>query len=356
MYDPAICITPKILEYISRIEASKAIIEHSPLIPLYERQFKTDATIRKIHYSTAIEGNYLNLNEVKQIVDNNIQSISDNEGNIMVARQRDFYEVINYRNLIKFIEKLTENYRLNKESFRLEKETIVEMHTIVLNNIHSALGEYRIGVAVSVNFLTGEKIYPYESAEAIEDKMDDLITWYNSTGKSINQILRAGLLHLEFVRIHPFEDGNGRMARALATLALSMDGYDIAHFFCLDEFYDSNAQDYYHYLGRGFENPTEWLEYFCLGVAIEFERIKERVSKISKDAKVKEKVGKMFINDRQEQIIEWLNNYGFIRNQDFENLFPNISEDTVLRELKGLIDNNIITKKGKTKLARYEFI
>lgn len=355
MYDPAINITPKILEYISRIEAAKAVIENSPLIPLYERQFKTEATIRKIHYSTAIEGNYLNLNEVKQIVDNNIQSISDDQGNMLVARQRDFYEVINYRNLIKFIEKLTEDYKSNKESFLLEKDIIFEMHKVLLSNINTSTGEYRIGTAVSVNFLTGEKIYPYENADAIADKMDDLISWYSSTGKAINHILRAGLLHLEFVRIHPFEDGNGRMARALATLSLSMDGYDIAHFFCLDEFYDSNAQDYYHFLGRGFENPSEWLEYFCLGVAIEFERIKERVSKISKDAKVKEKVGKMYINERQEQIIEWLNNYGFIRNQDFENLFPNISEDTVLRELKGLIDNGIISKKGKTKSARYEF-
>lgn len=356
MYEPVINITPKILEYISRIEAAKAIIEHSPLIPLYERQFKTEATVRKVHYSTAIEGNYLNLNEVRKIVDNNIQSIADAQGNQVVARQRDFYEVINYRNLIKYIEKLTDKSASSEKNFTLEKDGILEMHRILLERVSDAVGEYRVGVAVSVNFLTGQKHYPYEPAEAISEKIDDLVSWYNNEGRSLNSILKAGILHLEFVRIHPFEDGNGRMARALATLSLSVDGYDIAHFFCLDEYYDSNAQDYYHYLGRGFENPTEWLEYFCLGVAIEFERVKERVTKISKDAKVKEKVGKMYITERQEQIIEWLNNYGFFRNQDFDSLFPDISEDTVLREIKGLIDNGIITKTGKTKSARYEFV
>ena len=356
MYEPVINITPKILEYISRIEAAKAIIEHSPLIPLYERQFKTEAIVRKVHFSTAIEGNYLNLNEVRKIVDNNIQSISDAQGNQVVARQRDFYEVINYRNLIKYIEKLTQKFSSSENDFILEKEDILEMHRVLLDKVAESIGEYRVGIAVSVNFLTGQKLYPYEPAETISQKIDELIGWYNQEGKVTNSILRAGLLHLEFVRIHPFEDGNGRMARALATLSLSIDGYDIAHFFCLDEYYDSNAQDYYHFLGKGFESPTDWLEYFCLGVAIEFERIKERVVKISKDAKVKEKVGKMYINERQEQIIEWLNNYGFFRNQDFNSLFPEISEDTVLRELKGLIDNGIITKTGKTKSARYEFV
>jgi Fic family protein len=351
MYSPAINITQKILEYISRIEAAKAVIENSPLIPLYERQFKTEATVRKVHYSTAIEGNYLNLNEVRRILDSNIQSISDAEGNQVVSRQRDFYEVINYRNLIKYVEKFSEN-----KDFVLTEDRIMEMHRILLNNIHHAIGEYRIGVAISVNFLTGEKLYPYEVPENVQEKLKFLIDWYNNEAINTHSVLKAGLLHLEFVRIHPFEEGNGRMARSLATLSLSLDGYDIAHFFCLDEFYDSNAQDYYHYLGKGFENPSEWLEYFCLGVAIEFERIKERVVKISKDAKIKSKVGKMYITDRQERIIEWLNNNGFIKNQDFEKIFPDLSEDTILRELRSLIDNKIIIKKGKTKSSRYEFI
>src|SRR3989344_194048 len=195
MYNPAIGITPKILEYISRIEASKAVIENSPLIPLYERQFKTEATVRKVHYSTAIEGNYLNLNEVRRIVDQNIQSIEDAEGNKVVSRQRDFYEVINYRNLIKYIEKLTESNKLSIESFLLIEDDILAMHKILLNNIHHHIGEYRVDVAVSVNFLTGEKLYPYESALDVPAKVTELIEWYNSEARQITPILRAGLLH-----------------------------------------------------------------------------------------------------------------------------------------------------------------
>ncbi len=357
MFDPTFQINNKILNYISQIEASKAIIESSPLLPLYERQFKSEAAVRKVHFSTAIEGNYLNLNEVRRIVDGDIREVFNDSGENFVARKRDVYEVINYRDLIKYIDNVISNLKSTGEKIQITEDSIKEMHKILLRNIYESIGKYRVGVAATVNFATGEKLYPYEEVDNINKRIKDLINWYNSNeANNINPILKAGILHLEFVRIHPFEEGNGRMARALATLSLSADGYDVGHFFCLDEYYDSNAQDYYYYLGEGFVNLNSWLEYFCLGMAIEFNRIKERVQKISKDAKIKQKVGRMFITERQEKIIEWLNNYGFFRNQDFATLFPDLSDDTVLRELKALVDNQIIAKKGKTKSARYELV
>ena len=108
MFEPAFQITPSILKSIGEIEAARAVIENSPLIPLYERQFKTEATIRKVHFSTAIEGNYLDLAEVKRIldagealaegsVDGYIKKVTEDG---VVARQRDIHEVINYRNVV----------------------------------------------------------------------------------------------------------------------------------------------------------------------------------------------------------------------------------------------------------------
>jgi Fic family protein len=357
MFDPIFQINNKLLKCISQIEASKAIIESSPLLPLYERQFKSEAAVRKVHFSTAIEGNYLNLNEVRRIVDGDIREVLDDSGENFVARKRDVYEVINYRDLIKYIDNVIQDLKQSGQKLTISEENLKEMHKILLRNIYHSVGKYRVGTALSVNFATGEKLYPYEEVDNINKRIKDLISWYNSAdANNINPILKAGILHLEFVRIHPFEEGNGRMARALATLSLSADGYDVGHFFCLDEYYDSNAQDYYFYLGDGFINLNSWLEYFCLGMAIEFNRIRERVQKISKDARIKQKVGRLYITERQEKIIEWLNNYGFFRNQDFAILFSELSDDTVLRELKVLVDNKIIAKKGKTKSARYELV
>ena len=89
-------------------------------------------------------------------------------------------------------------------------------------------------------------------------------------------------------------------------------------------------------------------------MAVEFNRVKTKVVKMSKDAKIKERTGQVYISERQEQIIEWLNNNGSLKNSDFDELFPNVSDDTVLREIKGLLDSEIIIKKGRTKSARYE--
>ena len=385
MYSQNYDITPEILKNISSIEAARALIENSPLIPLYERQFKSDAIVRKVHYSTAIEGNYLKLDEVRRVLgpqdedeqddkDNQkesgyIKRTTDSSGIDVVARKRDITEVINYRNVVKYIENLTSRSKSNSglasiydantkdAEFAITDRVIKDIHAILMESIlNDGSGSYRSDKALTVNYLTGEKKYPYEEVAKIEDKIDALIDWYNhkDTKQNTHPVIKAALLHLELVRIHPFEDGNGRLARSLATLSLSADGYDVNHFFCLDEYYDSNAQDYYNFLEVGFNDITPWLEYFSLGMAIEFNRIKDRVVKISKDARIKDKVGQTFITERQEKIIEWLNNYGYFRNQDFDELFQGISDDTVLRELHGLLDAKIIVKKGKTKSARYE--
>ena len=364
-FDPAFDITPSILQSISNVEAAKAVIENAPLLPLYERQFQSEATARKVHFSTAIEGNYLQIDEVKKIiggaggvlgpVDGSVQSVTASEGNV-IARKRDIYEVINYRDVVKYIEDLEKSAKSGAH-LALSENIIKSIHKMLMKGIlESSAGKYRTSKAITVNFLTGEKHDPYESHGNIEGKMRELLDWYNSSGNLINPILRAGILHLEFVRIHPFEEGNGRTARSLATLSLSVNGYDVNHFFCLDEYYDSNAADYYQHLSDGFVDITKWLEYFAFGMAIEFNGVKDRVLKLSKDAKVKEKTGQTFISDRQEKIIEWLNTYGFFRNADFDELFPDISEDTVLRELKGLIEAGVIEKKGKTKSARYVLV
>ncbi len=84
-------------------------------------------------------------------------------------------------------------------------------------------------------------------------------------------------------------------------------------------------------------------------------KIKERVEKISIDGKIKEKLGgkPLLLSDRQLKIIEYLQETGFLQNQHFGMLFPMISEDTVLNDLKILLAAGIVKKQGKTKGAKY---
>ncbi|MEK7070905.1 MAG: DeoR family transcriptional regulator, partial [Patescibacteria group bacterium] len=85
-----------------------------------------------------------------------------------------------------------------------------------------------------------------------------------------------------------------------------------------------------------------------------FEKIKEKILRLSRDVKMKQKFGQqIYITERQTKIIEYIQDIGYLQNQSFSSLFPDVSEDTVLRDIKDLVSNNLIKKVGSTKAARY---
>jgi Fic family protein len=189
--------------------------------------------------------------------------------------------------------------------------------------------------------------------------MEELLQFINNKENiDIHPVLRSGIVHYELVRIHPFVDGNGRVARALSTLLLFLEGYDIRKFFSLEEYFDSDALDYYKALQSVARNQGDlsvWLEYFTKGLSIELSKIKDKVENISIDAHLKEKLGgrPIMLTERQIKIIEYIQKIGYLQNKAFGNLFPMVSEDTILNELKGLVKDGIVKKTGSTKGAKY---
>lgn len=99
---------------------------------------------------------------------------------------------------------------------------------------------------------------------------------------------------------------------------------------------------------------TPWLEYFIEGVAIELNQVKEKVQRISIDVSLKDKLGEQVeLNERQMMIMEFLHKHKEMRNKDFRKIFPDYSDDTVLREMKFLKQKGLIKKIGGTKKATY---
>ena len=344
MFLPSYTITNKILTNIARIEASEEVIRNAPLLPLWEKQFKQDAIIRAVYHGTHIEGNLLNKDEAKDVL----------LGKDVAARSRDIQEVINYRKVIEFIDE-----EAKKKIEKITEQLIKKLHKIIVDKIlpPEEQGEYRKKQVVIRNSQTGEVTFRPPSSIEVPFLMREFVYWLNSWDfEKIHPVLKAGIAHHELVRIHPFLDGNGRVARVLATLILLLGGYDIRRFFSLEEYYDKDAASYYENLQKASSGDlTSWLEYFTLGAATEFERIKEKVLKLSKDVKLKQKIGgqQIFLTERQIKIIEYIQEIGYLQNQSFKTIFPNISEDTVLRDLKDLINKGLIKKVGSTKKARY---
>ncbi|MDH7476122.1 MAG: Fic family protein [Microgenomates group bacterium] len=347
MFNPSYNITNKILTNIAKIEAAEEIIRHSPLLPLWEKQFKEDAIIRSVYHGTHIEGNQLHKDDARDVL----------LGKEVIGRPRDIQEVINYRKVISFIDE-----EAQKKIDKITEPLIKKLHRIVVDKILSPdlAGVYRTKSVVIRNSQTGEITFRPPPPIEIPFLMREFLYWLNRYDFSeIHPVIKAGITHHELVRIHPFIDGNGRIARVVATLILFLGGYDIRRFFSLEEYYDKDALAYYTNLQKASQGDlTSWLEYFTFGAAIEFEKIKEKILKLSKDVKLKEKFGgkQIYLTERQIKLVEYIQEVGYLQNQAFATIFPDISEDTVLRDIQDLIKKGLIKKVGSTKAARYVMV
>jgi Fic family protein len=348
-------ITHSILKNVGILDASREVIMNAPLIPAWEAKFKKEAIERFVHHGTHLEGNPLTEEEVADVLD----------GKEVLARQRDIQEIINYRNVMKFIDQIATQIGPGKP-YIFTIETLLEIHRLTTDRIvmPDQSGKFRVRQVVLKNSLTGQVSYTPPPAAEMPFLVEDLINWINhEETKELHPVLKAGIIHYELARIHPFVEGNGRTARAVANLIMFLDGYDIRKFFSLEEYFDSDPYNYYLTL-QSVSNQlvmdtherdlTPWLEYFVHGVAIELSRVKERVKRISADSHVKDRLGEQVqLNERQMLIMEYLHRHGQMQNKDFRKVLPDYSDDTVLRELKFLKERGLVKKVGGTKKASY---
>lgn len=355
MFIPKYLITNKILRHIGIIDASREVILNSPLIPAWEAKFRKEAMERFVHHGTHLEGNNLSFEEAQGVLD----------GQEVIARDRDIQEVINYRNVLKFIDSVASQIGPGKP-YLLNLETLLETHHLTVDKLvpEDYSGKFRSRQVVLKNSKTGAVSFTPPPAAEVPYLIEDLLNWVNSEdSRDIHPVIKAGVVHYELARIHPFVEGNGRTARAIATLVLFLEDYDIRKLFSLEEYFDSNPMDYYVtlqavsnqlVLDNHERDLTPWLEYFIEGVSIELNRVKERVRRISMDSRVKDRLGEQVeLNERQMMIMEYLHRHKQMQNKDFRKIFPDYSDDTVLRELRFLKQRGLIKKTGGTKNASY---
>jgi len=352
MYSPKFTINNEILANIGLIEAAREVVENAPLIPLYEARFVNDAILRTIHHGTHLEGNYLTLNEVRKTI----------EGEAIVARGRDVQEVINYRNVLTYIDHQEKEHSGRR---KYNENLLKKIHGLTCQRILAAeeLGQYRKVQVILKNSFTGEVSFRPSAALEVPFLMEDFFEWLNSgEALKIHPILRAGVAHYYLVAVHPFVEGNGRTARAFATLILFMENYDIKKIFSLEEYFDKDAAAYFQALfdvsNQSQEiserDLTPWLTYFTQAMAVELTRIKEKIKRLSTDLKIKNKIGGQIpLNERQIKLMEYLQTKGSITTPEARKILSEYSDDTLVRDFNYLAKKGILKKEGKTKAARY---
>jgi len=257
---PQYTLTPAIACALMDIEAARAVVEHIEIPPEEEFRMKQRARIRSVHYSTRIEGNRLTLAEVEKII----------EGRRFQSKilGKDILEVKNYWNALLRVEEWA------VKKIPLTEELIQKLHALIEKGARAKPTPYRDGQNMIRDSASDAIVYLPPEAKDVPALMTALVEWaYNAEKEGLPAPLIAGLVHYQFVTIHPYYDGNGRTARLLATFILHRGGYGLNGFSSLEEHHAHNLEGYFrslsvhphhnYYEGRSEADLTPWLEYFA---------------------------------------------------------------------------------------------
>ncbi|MDP3995870.1 MAG: Fic family protein [bacterium] len=348
MFSPKYKLTNSIVRMLTDIAESKAIIERAKILPQQEIKLKRQALVRMTHSSTAIEGNKLNINEVGALL----------ARKKIDAPQRDIYEVQNYLKALRYIEKIV------KAKQPVREKVLLDIHKLATNKTlpKEQCGKYRksqVYVVRRRHEFPDEVVYTGPEAKKVPELCRNLLNWIVcSEKKEINPIIVAGVAHQEIAAIHPFSDGNGRTARALATLILYKRDYDFRRLFALEDYYNRDRQSYYKAIniGENYEKRrtdfTFWLEYFFEGFKEEINSVRSAIVALSGRKINKNIKSQIFLAKEQVEIIDFLDQIGRISAKDVMDILkcPKRTAQLYLQKLKKL---GMIKQVGKGPSSAY---
>ncbi len=317
------------ISVLDRFDASWTAIEKREGQSL--RQLKSIATVRSVGASTRIEGSKMTDDEVSALIDKlSISKLED----------RDSQEVAGY---FAALDLISESYK----DIDVTEGTIKNLHNILLK--HSRKDEWHRGNykqhnnAVEATRPDGSKQIIFQTTAPgleTEDAMRALLEWWHSDSET-HPIIKCALFSYDFVSIHPFQDGNGRLSRLIATLLLLKNGYTWIRYVSFEHEIESRKGEYYKELmqsqqERPGENVYDWVKFFlgCLNnISLQL------IVKLSKTGDIAK------FGPREKAVYIFIENHPGCRSGEIAKKL-NILLPTVKKILADLVRNKHIVKHG----------
>jgi Fic family protein len=194
-----------------------------------------------------------------------------------------------------------------------------------------------------------EKVhYKAPDSDVLPDEMNKFLNWFNIETK-IDSVIKAAIAHLWFVTIHPFDDGNGRIARAIADMQLARADGSPQRFYSMSAQIRNERNEYYDILEKTQKNSldiTAWLDWFLGYLDRALIATDETLAVVMKKAKFWDKHSSTTFNDRQKLLLnKLLDGFdGKLTSSKWAKI-AKISQDTALRDIQDLIERNILIKE-----------
>jgi Fic family protein len=302
------------------------------------KQLKSIATVRSVGASNRIEGNKMTNEEIDVLLQNiDISKLTD----------RDSQEVVGYFDTLDIISESFENIAVTENNIKSLHNTLMK---------YSEKDEWHKGDfkahnnAVEATFTDGTRQIIFQTAEAgfvTEDAVRKLIDWYNTESEAHTLIKSAAFVY-EFLSIHPFQDGNGRLSRLISTLLLLKTGYKWIQYVSFEHEIESRKAEYYQALrscqaGRPNEDITVWIQFFLNALKNIQSQLMIKLEQSGIEAQ---------LSPREKSIMTLILNYSGIKSGEIAQKLA-IPNPTVKRILSDLQEKGLIEKYGSGRGTTY---
>lgn len=337
----------EIIEYFPKFERSATLVRHltkaTALMSWINQQAidvswiakcQRESLIRQAHFSTAIEGNPLTLQEVAALA----------AGKEIIASDHARLEILNYFASLRLI--------WSKLSARISERQLLHLHKVLTKGVLAPEGVGTYKTRPNAIFSNGKIIYKPPPPEVAPLLTQALLNWINSdVSQQEHAIVVAAIAHHRLVSIHPFADGNGRASRLLESWILFNRGFDNQHIFALDEFFEIDRSRYYRKIQDARDNGdnlSDWITYVAEGVVETLQKTKVRIQALGAGAVHT----KLSLNPKQERILHILAQQPRAGGSELVKVLG-VSRSFLSKLLKPLIDSRLIIREGSTKSASY---
>jgi Fic family protein len=328
MFLPEFTITTKVLNNIAKMEYARAVVENTPVLQTWQNQLSKDTKTDAIFAGLQTEGINIGYDAVKKHI------YGQHTSNLVT-------ELVNFTESFD----LACDLAVNKD---LQEQDIKHLTKTLLNNITPRTRQ---------NSYRSRSLPERAKPEEVLAEITEFVDWLNTKeAREEHPLIVAALTKFTILSISPIDQYNHWLSSILARLVLISRGYSFKNWINIEDCFYKDVDEIEALTTDIIVNRdyTQVLEYISDQFVDRALDLSEKVRLLAKDTKIAKVSGRAKLTERQENIVAYLQDYGLIQNKDFPTLFPKISEDSVLRDLKALIDAGIIVKSGSTKSSRYE--
>ncbi|MEE9583705.1 MAG: Fic family protein [Dehalococcoidales bacterium] len=348
MYEPNFRSTEKLMDSLREIEEVQDLLRTIPIIPIMEERIQQEALVATVHYTTKIEGNPLDIKAVEKI---GTQRFSSEH------LDRPEQEVSNIYKTMDFIRNVA-----NQDDVPIDESVVRQIHAYIVRDIPSQghPGEYKTKQNAIADQTSKKTIFMPPNPSNTIQLMRELSAWLSRSPLAFHPVIAAGIAHLELVAIHPFDDGNGRTARALSDLILYRYGYQFRYLFSWVRQVGVNMNSYHRILrdvlGDEYgakSDTTIWLEYFAEAISMSLAEKRPQLIEVRQTFVEGYNLGKRLgLKEDQYEALAFAVLTGDITTGEYMRA-GRLSRSTAIKRLSELAEKGLLRVVGRGRSVRY---